>query len=124
NKVPERDPSREKEGPFSIAVAVEKGGVEGVKVDTSRMVVVANADFLTDSGLQQSSSELDFGMNSINWNLSREQTVGVGIPPKEKKLVALTLNESAQRQLAGGLILALPGLVMVFGIISWLQRRR
>jgi hypothetical protein len=121
---PERDPAREKEGPFTLAVAVEKGGVEGVKVDTSRMIVVANAEFLTDGGLQQSSDGLEFGLNGINWALSREQSVGVGIPPKEKKLVALTLDESEQRKLALGIMGALPGLVAVFGFISWFQRRR
>jgi hypothetical protein len=48
----------------------------------------------------------------------------VGIPPKEKKLVALTLDEPAQRKLAAGVMGALPGLVALFGFISWFQRRR
>ncbi len=121
---PQRDPAREKEGPFTLAVAVEKGGVEGVKVDTSRLIVVANSGFLTDNGLQTFGGGLDFALNGANWVLKREQSVGVGIPPKEKKHNALTLQESEQRKLAFAVMLGLPGIVGIFGIISWFQRRR
>jgi hypothetical protein len=121
--VPSRDPAREKEGPFTLAASVEKGAVQGVKVDTSRMIVAANSGFLTDAGVQQDETGLDFGLNGINWLLNRESGAGAGIPPKEKKLVALTLDEAKQRKLALGVMGALPGLVALFGLISWWQRR-
>jgi hypothetical protein len=121
--VPSRDPAREKEGPFTLAASVEKGAVQGVKVDTSRMIVVANSGFLTDAGVSQDEIGLDFGLNSVNWLLNRESGAGAGIPPKEKKLVALTLDEAKQRKLALGVMGALPGLVAIFGLISWWQRR-
>ncbi len=42
------DPKRDHMGPLNIAIAVEKGGVEDqrVKMDSSRLVVVGNAEFL------------------------------------------------------------------------------
>jgi len=50
--------------------------------------------------------------------------VGVGIPPKEKKLTSLTLDETKLRNLGSAVVLGLPAIVAFFGIISWLQRRR
>lgn len=122
--IPSRDPAREKEGPFTIAVALEKGAMEGVKVDTSRMVVVGNSGYLTDAGLREADAGLEFGLNSINWLLNREQGAGVGIPPKEKKLTTLTLDEQKLAQLGLAVVLGIPAVVLVFGLISWVQRRR
>lgn len=122
--LPTRDPAREKEGPFTVAVALEKGAMQGVKVDTSRMVVVSNSGFLTDGGLSQFEMGLEFGLNAVNWLLNREQGAGVGIPPKEKKLIALALDETKLRNLAYAVVLGLPGIVAAFGILSWMQRRR
>lgn len=122
--IPSRDPAREKEGPFIVAAALEKGAMQGVKVDTARMIVVGNSGFLTDGGLNQFDMGLEFGLNSVNWLLNREQGAGVGIPPKEKKLVALTLDEDKLRKLAYAVVLGLPGIVAVFGVLSWSQRRR
>jgi hypothetical protein len=122
--IPQRDPAREKEGPFTVAVAIEKGRVENVKLDTARMIVVGNSGFLTDGGLSQYDAGLEFGLNTINWLIDREQGAGVGIPPKEKKLTALTLDEAKLRKLAYTAVLGLPALVAFFGVISWFQRRR
>jgi len=120
---PTRDPQREKEGPFKIAVAVEKGALEGVKVDTARMIVVGNSGLVTDGGLSQFDAGLEFALNCVNWLLNRESGAGVGIPPKQKNLTPLTLEEKQQRQLALAVVLGLPAIVFLFGIISWLQRR-
>jgi ABC-type uncharacterized transport system involved in gliding motility auxiliary subunit len=122
--IPSRDPAREKEGPFTVAVAVEKGAMPGVKVDTSRAIVVGNSGFLSDGGLSQFELGLDFGLNVVNYALNREQGAGVGIPPKEKKLTALTLDEQQLTKLGYTAVLGLPALVAALGIISWLQRRR
>jgi len=122
--IPTRDPAREKEGPFTVAVAIEKGAMPGIKVETSRAVVVGNAGFLTDGGLQQFEYGLDFGLNAVNYVLNREKGAGVGIPPKEKKLTALTLEEKKLTQLGLAVVLGLPAVVAFFGVISWFQRRR
>jgi hypothetical protein len=121
--IPTRDPQREKEGPFTIAVAVEKGALDGVKVDTGRLIIVANSGFLTDGGLSQFDQGLEFALNSANWLLNRESGAGVGIPPKQKNLTPLTLDETQQRNLGFAVVLGLPAVVFVLGMISWLQRR-
>jgi gliding motility-associatede transport system auxiliary component len=121
--IPARDPAREKEGPFTVAVALEKGAMPGLKVDTSRAVVIANSGFLTDGGLSQFEYGLDFGLNAVNYALNREKGPGVGIPPKEKKLTALTLDEAKLSKLGYAVVLGLPAIVAFFGVITWFQRR-
>jgi hypothetical protein len=74
--------------------------------------------------LQTSDIGIDFGINSINWLMNRDSGAGVGIPPKEKKFTALTLDEAGLKKLGFPVVLGLPGIVAVFGIISWFQRRR
>lgn len=123
-KVPFNDPAKEAQGPLIMGVAVEQGAMADprVKVDTGRMVVFGNAAFLTDDGLRVADVNLDIGLNALNWLLNREQTVG-GIPPKEKKTVALTLTEPQLRQLALSLMLGIPGVVGLFGLVTWWSRR-
>ena len=106
-----------------MAVAVEKGAVAGLKLETSRAIVIANSGFLTDGGLSQFEYGLDFGLNAVNYVLNREKGAGVGIPPKEKKLTSLTLDETKLRNLGFAVVLGLPAIVAFFGIISWFQRR-
>lgn len=118
------DPKKDTQGPLVLAVAVEKGAVDDprVKVDTGRMVVIGNAGFLTDDGLRTSEVGIDLALNALNWQLNRENTVG-GIPPKEKKTVALTLDETKLRNLALALMLGIPGAAALFGVAIWWSRR-
>jgi hypothetical protein len=119
------DPNKDTQGPVVMAVAVEKGAMtdEHVKVETARMVVFGNADFLTDKGLQVSGDTgLDLVLNSVNWLLNRENTLG-GIPPKEKKPTTLALDEKQLRNLALSLMFGIPGVVAFFGIAIWMSRR-
>jgi ABC-type uncharacterized transport system len=124
NKRPYFDPKKDTQGPLVLGVAVEKGAMDDprVKVDTGRMIVFGNADFLTDKGLQLSDVNIDLGLNSLNWLLNREQMLG-GIAPKEKTKVALTLTEAQLRNLALTLMLGIPGVVAILGFLTWGSRR-
>jgi len=94
-----------------------------VKVETGRLVVFGNADFLTDKGLQLAGDPgLDLVLNSVNWLLNRENFVS-GIPPKEKKTTTLALDEKQLRNLALSLMFGIPLVVAFFGIATWMSRR-
>jgi len=118
------DPKKDHIGPLNIAVAAEKGGVADrrVKVDTSRLVVVGNAELLGNNAYRLSEGiNIDFAVNALNWLLDREQLIG--IPPKEKKSVALSLDETQLRNLAIVLMVGVPGFVALLGVLNWWQRR-
>jgi hypothetical protein len=119
------DPQKDTQGPVVVAVAVEKGAIADphVKVETGRMVVFGNADFLTDKGLQVAGDTgLDLVLNSVNWLLNRENMVG-GIPPKEKKNTSLALDEKQLRNLALSLMFGIPLVIAFFGFATWMSRR-
>lgn len=116
------DPKKDLMGPLNIGVAVEKGGVDGVKMDNSRLFAVGNAEMLGNNAYRTSEGfTIDLTVNVLNWLLDREEKIG--IPPKEKKNVTISLSEKQLGNLAMAVMLLLPGIVAFFGVINWLQRR-
>jgi hypothetical protein len=111
-------------GPLTLAASVERGSLEDprVKVDTSRMIVVGNAQFLTDEEARASEgANADFLVNGLNWLFAHEEAIG--IPPKEKKTVTVTLSDVQLRNVALIVILAIPGFFAVLGILNLGLRR-
>jgi hypothetical protein len=118
------DPKRDHMGPLDIAAAVEKGGVEDqrVKMDSSRLFVIGNGELLTDKAYRLSEGvTLDLTVNVLNWLLDREAVIGIA--PKEKKTLTISLDEKQLRSVAIGVMLIIPGIVALCGLIVWSQRR-
>ena len=79
--------------PLVMAAAVEKGAMEDprVKVETSRMIVVGNAEFLGDKEYRTAEGvTADLTINALNWLLSHEEAIGIA--PKERKSVTMSLS--------------------------------
>lgn len=116
------DPGKDRQGPFPIAVAAEKGGLGDprVQVDTARLVVAGNARWLSSEGLKKSSSGEDFAVNAINWLLKREQLVGIA--PKPKQALMLNLDEGQLGLLVAAIFIVVPGFVFLAGINVWARR--
>lgn len=118
------DPKKDHMGPLTLAAAAEKGGVDDqrVKVDSSRLIVFGNAEFLSNNAYRLSEGvSADLTVNSLNWLLDRENVTG--IPPKEKKTVTLSLDERQLREIAMAVMVVLPGIVAFCGFLNWWQRR-
>ena len=110
------------EGPLVLAVAIEQGAVndERVKVDSARMVCLANADFLNDQHIV--SQNLDFSIAAINWLVSREELIS--IPPIEKKNFKLGLTEDQLSKLTLYVLILIPAVVALLGLsVCWSRRR-
>ncbi len=118
------DPKKDHMGPLTLAAAVEKGGVEDerVKVESARMIVVGNAELLGNNAYRLSEGlSADFTISALNWLLDREDVIGIA--PKEKKTVTLSLNEKQLSDIALAVMGILPGIVVLFGVLNWWQRR-
>ena len=118
------DPKKDHMGPLHLALAVEKGGVadERVKVETSRLIVIGNAEALGDKASQKSENVcIDLAMNALNWLLDREELIG--IPAKEKKNVTMQLEDKELLKIQIAVMGIIPGIVALFGLLNWWQRR-
>ena len=110
--------------PISLAVAVEKGNIQGITADrgATRIVVVGDSFFLGNVPIQAAANR-DFARNVLNWLLSRERLIeGIGPRPlNDEYRISLTQHElnSARWILLAGL----PGSVLLFGWLVWLRRR-
>ena len=115
------DPKKDHVAPLTIAALVEKGALNdsSIQVDSSRMIVVANSDFLNNDQLTQANA--DFAMGSLNWLLSREELIGIA--PKLSQSFTLNLTDD-QLSKIGWIVLGLiPGTVAALGLAGWLKRR-
>jgi hypothetical protein len=109
--------------PFTIAVAIEKGGSgdERVQANSSRMVLVSNSTFVEDAAVTQDQQALDFISGAVNWLLSREQLIGIA--PKVPKTLTFALTDDALRSLRWIILVLFPLIPAVIGTSMWWQRR-
>ena len=107
------DPKNDHAVPMTVAASVEKGATNDprIKVDSSRMIVVGCAGFVTSDALEKVGQNLDFLINSVNWLLAREELLGIS--PKVRQQFALNLSDDQLRSIAlltwGGFVGNLPG---------------
>jgi len=120
--VPYRMPT-DRTGELPLAVAVEKGGVEGVKGDrgATRIVVVGESSFLGNQ-LIESLANRDFASLSVNWLLDRGMLMG-GIGPRPITEYRLMMSREQVRSLRWILLGAIPGGVLLIGLLVWFRRR-
>jgi ABC-type uncharacterized transport system involved in gliding motility auxiliary subunit len=116
------DPKKDHVAPLTIAALVEKGALNDahIQVDSSRMIVVSNADFLNNDQLTQ--PNVDFAMSSLNWLLSRDELIGIS--PKTSETFTLNLTPAELSKIMWIVLGAIPGAVAVIGLLGWVRRRR
>jgi ABC-type uncharacterized transport system involved in gliding motility auxiliary subunit len=116
------DPKTDFSAPLTIAASAEKGAVpdETVDVETSRMIVTGNADFLGNDALNQ--ANIDFVVAGINWLLNRKELIG--IPPKSEEQFTLNLTDQQMQRMELLVMVVMPVAVAMVGGFVWAQRRR
>ena len=112
-----------KVGAIPIAVAAERGGIQGVGADTgSSRVVVVGESLMVSNLLIADSANSDFANQIVNWLVSRDALLTeIGPSPMSEYKILLTEEQLTRvRWLFMG---AIPGFVIVFGFFVWLRRR-
>jgi ABC-type uncharacterized transport system involved in gliding motility auxiliary subunit len=110
-------------GPFSLAVAVERGATQkmlDVQIRPSRMVVFGDSDFVSNAAL--AGGDQDLFMSALNWLLDREELMAIAPKPIEE--VKLSLTRKQLRKLFWVNVAGVPSLAIVFGLLVWLRRRK
>ena len=122
--VPKPNPLRDRTGVIPVAVAAEKGSLQGVSADRSstRLIVVGESLFLANLAFG-SDANLDFTNLAVNWLLDRPENLS-GIAPRLIQEYRIALTTSQQTQVRWLLLGLLPGTTMAIGWLVWFRRRR
>jgi hypothetical protein len=107
--------------PVHLAASIESGFVadERLKVDSSRMVVIGNAEMLEPA--TRLAVHQDFISSCMNWMLNRERLIG--ITPKRLPNYRLELTEDQHRKIFRVTAVLLPGVALALGLLMWSHRR-
>jgi hypothetical protein len=107
--------------PVHLAASIESGFVadERLKVDSSRMVVIGNAEMLEPA--TRLAVHQDFISSCMNWMLNRERLIG--ITPKRFPNYRLELTEDQHRKIFRVTAVLLPGVALALGLLMWSHRR-
>ena len=124
--VPTFDEKKDNVGLLNLAVQIEKGASAdpNVKLETARLIVVGNSDFVSDDGFRTSDLKaIGLASNSINWLLNRETLIKM--PPKIKKRSTLSLPMEKLNNIRLWVVLYIPLAVGLFGLyhLCWRHGR-
>ena len=104
-------------GPITIAVTLTRN----IQDREQRIVVAGSGHFLANTYLGNGSN-LDFGINLINWLTGDEELIV--IQPRATLDSNLILSESELTLIVIGFLVLLPVLFLVSGTVIWWRRRR
>lgn len=123
NGVVYENPFRDRKGTLSLMVAVEKGGLPGVKVarGSTRIVVTGDSLFL-DNEMIEAGVNRDFASLAANWLLDRTRLIQE-IGPRPVREYKIVLTRDQMRSVRWILIGAMPGGVLLLGLLVWFRRQ-
>ena len=106
-----------------MAIAVEKGSIQGVASDkgATRVVVVGSSMSFANAAIE-SAANADFATLAVNWLLNRDVLL-TEIPPRAIKEYTLSVTEQQMRTLRWIFMFGVPATALLIGGIVWLRRR-
>ncbi len=121
-KITQNDQGGERPGPLNVGFSLTRSlQEEDGELHTQRVVVVGDADFLSNQYLGNGSN-LALGLNMINW-LSHDDNL-IAISPRSAIDTRLDLSENYPIFIAVFFLLVLPLLLLGSGIRIWQVRRK
>ncbi|MBI5436302.1 MAG: GldG family protein [Nitrosomonadales bacterium] len=121
NRTPQNKPRFDKNndvpGPVTIALALQRN----INDREQRIIIVGSGSFLANA-YSGNGGNLDLGVNMVNW-LSNEEKL-ITIQPRAVKDGAVSLSKTRLAIISGGLLIALPMLLVLVGGVMWWRRRQ
>ncbi|MHB1231540.1 MAG: GldG family protein [Burkholderiales bacterium] len=111
------DKGRDKPGPITIAVALERQ----VESKDQRVAVIGNGNFLANQYLGNAGN-LDLGINLINWLAGDDNLIA--IQPRPTKDAQIALSQNGKLLIVVGFLIVLPLALLAAGGMVWWRRRK
>ncbi|MCX7819623.1 MAG: GldG family protein [Kiritimatiellae bacterium] len=115
------DEMRDRAGPVAVAAAVERGapGALAAGIRPARLVVVGDSGFVANGAIVSGNG--DFLLGAMNWLLDRRERLDIPARPIDPPRLAIT--RAGLRWLGAGVMLVVPGSVMLVGLaVAWRRR--
>ena len=115
------DEKEDHKAPLYLAACVTRGAASDDRfaAATSRMVVIANTDFLDPDS--QHAENIDFLASSVNWLMNRESLAGIG--PRSLGTYKLPILDAQVSFINRVNLFFLPAFLIVAGAFVWSSRR-
>ena len=115
------NPEEDTPAPLYLAASVTRGAESSDKLadQTSRMIVMANTDFLDPT--RQRAENIDFLASSVNWLVGRESLSGIG--PRSIGTYMLPILDSQVQFINRANLFFLPAAFLLIGGFVWSSRR-
>lgn len=113
----------ERQGAIPMAIAVEKGSIQGVAADkgATRLVVVGSSTAFANAAIE-TAANADFATLVVNWLLNRDVLL-TDIPPRAIKEYTLSITQQQMRTLRWIFMFGAPAAALLIGGVVWLRRR-
>ncbi|MBP9837102.1 MAG: GldG family protein [Proteobacteria bacterium] len=98
----------------------ENKEAENASVQTSRVAVIGDQDFINNSNMRKVYN-LDFFLNSLNWVIGQEQGVSIRARNLKKSIKKLTDDQSSTIFIMTGIIF--PEILLLLGLSIWWSRK-
>ncbi|MEY4570078.1 MAG: hypothetical protein RLZZ398_1517 [Verrucomicrobiota bacterium] len=120
-KNPTFDEKEDSKPPFYLAACVTRGAANDDRfaAATSRMIVIANTDFLEPK--HQRAENIDFLASSVNWLMDRQSLAGIG--PRSLATYKLPLLDAQVSFINRANLFFLPAFLFLAGAFIWSSRR-
>ncbi len=115
------DEKEDAKRPLHLAAGVTRGAANDDRfaADTSRMVIIANTDFLSPEN--QRADNIDFLASSVNWLVNRQSLFGIG--PRSIGTYKLPILDAQVSFINRVNLFFLPAFLIVIGAFIWSSRR-
>jgi hypothetical protein len=122
--VPERNQASDpRDKPFSLIVAAEQGGIEGVRtLRNTRLLAVGDSLCFANALLDLAGNPV-FARSAVNWLVDRPQEYLASLTPLPLNQFRIELSNRRWKTLNWLLLAGLPGSVLLLGTLVWLRRR-
>ena len=115
------DEKEDHKAPLYLAACITRGAANDDRFaeGTSRMVVIANTDFLSSD--KQLAENIDFLASSANWLMNRQALIGIG--PRSLGIYKLPILEAQVSFINRVNLFFIPAFLILIGAFVWSSRR-